>query len=134
VFFWSFSFRVFPYKIQGFPLVVKFRVYPDKKEIAAPYLCDVKIKKMSWSQIEKKHREKYHRDFVLCREADERKFLVDAILETFNFIKREEVEKTFDHFCESCVQPPARVLFLSRIKEQLGKEITERYLKKYIFY
>ena len=89
---------------------------------------------MGWAQIEKKHREKYHRDFVLCRETDERNFVIDSILETFTFIKRQDVEKTFDHFCENCVQPPTRVLFLDRIKEQLGKEITENYVKKYIDY
>ncbi len=85
---------------------------------------------MSWTQIERSHYEKYKRDFVLCREKEERSFLVEVILSTFPFIGREEVEKTFDHFCHNSVHPVERDLFLARIKEHLGKEITFNYVKR----
>ena len=51
--------------------------------------------------------------------------------EQMGFIGREEVEKTFDHFCRTGVQPAERDLFLARIKEHLGKEITYNYVKRY---
>ncbi len=89
---------------------------------------------MSWSQIEKKHQERYNRDFILCREQEERNFLVNAILDVFNFISRDEVEKTFDHFCSTSVQPAERALFLARIKEHLGRLITTRYVQRYEHY
>lgn len=86
---------------------------------------------MSWSQIEKEHRAKYKRDFVMCKQDEERNFLINAIVETFTFIKREEVEKTFDHFCNAAAQPAERDLFLARIKEHLGKQITFKYVQGY---
>jgi hypothetical protein len=89
---------------------------------------------MSWAQIEKKHHEKYKREFILCREPEERNFIINSILESFTFIKREEIEKTFEHFCQTSVQPTERELFLARIKEHLGREITSNYVKRYTFF
>jgi hypothetical protein len=89
---------------------------------------------MSWLQIEKKHQEKFQRDFVHCREPEERDFLINAILETFSFIKREDVEKTFDHFCTNCIMPAERGPFLARVREHLGREITYNYVRRYIYY
>jgi hypothetical protein len=86
---------------------------------------------MSWAIIERKHAARYKRDFVLCREEEERNFLINAIVETFPFIKREEVERTFDQFCNMAVQPAERELFLARVKEHLGKQITFNYVQAY---
>jgi hypothetical protein len=86
---------------------------------------------MSWAQIERSHYEKYKRDFVLCREPEERDFLIHAIVTTFTFIQKEEVERTFDHFCNADQQPLERELFMAGIREHLGKEITHNYVKRY---
>lgn len=86
---------------------------------------------MSWSQIEKEHAARYKRDFVMCREEEERNFLINAIVGSFTFIKREEVERAFDHFCHGTVQPAERDLFLARVKQHLGKQITFNYVQAY---
>ena len=86
---------------------------------------------MSWVRIEKSHHEKYKRDFVMHLEKEERNFLINSILESFTFIKREDVERTFDQFCNSNAQPARRNHFLSSIREFLGKEITFHYMKNY---
>ena len=89
---------------------------------------------MSWAQIEKKHYEKYKRDFILCREKSERNFIINAILDSFTFVHRKEVEKSFDHFCETSSYPAERDLFLARIKEYLAKEVTSNYVKRCSLY
>jgi len=89
---------------------------------------------MSWAQIERSHYEKYKRDFVLYREPEERSFLINAILTSFTFIRKEEVERTFDYFCNTGAQPLQRESFLAGIREHLGKEITHNYVKSYRHY
>ncbi len=88
---------------------------------------------MGWGEIEKQHHEKYKRDFILCREAEERNFIINSILQEFAFVKREDIEKTFDHFCATSAQPAETDLFLARIKEHLGSKITFDYVKRYAF-
>ena len=72
---------------------------------------------MGWAHIEKEHAARYKRDFVMCSEEEERNFLVSTIVETFTFIKREEVESTFDYLWRAAVHPVERDLFLARIKQ-----------------
>ncbi len=86
---------------------------------------------MSWVQIERKHAEMYGRNFVFCEEASERKFLADAILEAFNFLKREFIEDAFDYCLKNMKSPCERKEFLNIVKGHIGKKITFNHVSNY---
>lgn len=86
---------------------------------------------MSWVKIEDRHEAAYKRNFILCSEPCERKFMIDVIIETFSFLKRDYLEEAFDNCCQTMGPACERKKFLHNVKQLVGKKITVNYVKGY---
>ena len=77
--------------------------------------------KVSWEEVDDKHKRKYDRDFVSCEEYYERKFVIAAILQHFHY-SRAMVEAAVVHCCKTIPAPRPRKTFLQCIAKKLGDE------------
>lgn len=75
---------------------------------------------MSWHLIEDKHKKKYNRNYIACHEPDERKYLIDLIIEHFPILRKGKVEQAIENACQNLPTLHDRKVFLNLVEAGLN--------------
>jgi hypothetical protein len=82
----------------------------------------IKIER-GWSEVSRKHLEKYFRDSVRCNESDEREYIKKIIEEEFPMLNETVIELAIKRSCGITNMPMPTDLFITLMKRRLEKFI-----------
>jgi hypothetical protein len=82
---------------------------------------------MSWSNLDKQHKNTFQREYVACHEPAERSWLVENILSTFPQYRKSVVENAIREVSTSMtITPRKREEFLLKLQQNLEIKKTEK--------
>lgn len=81
---------------------------------------------MNWSDIEKKHKASFNREYVACHEPAERSWLVERVIFAFPQYRKSVVERAIQEVCTSMAITPRKCKdFLQLLQQNLEEKNTQ---------